>query len=398
MILLYCEQCGKKIDDDSKYCEFCGCKIKKEDSNNLTLKERRKNEHKNETKYLFLLLLFSIFGYIFYQELKYFNSPENAINHYLKDWKNKNYDSILNTLNIENEEFTSIEQFKNAFNEKHEFEISDYQISHCETVEEENAICYITYQTEKNDIQYEKKYKLIKNATNRLWIFTNWSIQNEEYLPLEEWHLYLPKDSIGKINNIDLLPYRSKEKDKTGYDCYVIPKIFKGTYELSIQLNNGMTVKNKVKIKNQKYSYQFSINDITEEFQAEIKKMGTEIIHTLYNGVVRQQKWEDLTSSYDIQKIKKNYETLKTEITKEINLKHFQIVEMKVIGLEINEEGKLYLSFQMNYDYTIEYQEGDKIKNHQGNSNDTFYLTMKNIDLKEVEKIDSLVSYFSKKY
>ena len=61
-------------------------------------------------------------------------------------------------------------------------------------------------------------------------------------------------------------------------------------------------------------------------------------------------------------------------------------------------EGKIIVTFQMNYSYQFEYFIDKEKKTHEGNSNDIFYLTFKNTELKEIEKIDSLVSYFSKKY
>ena len=52
----------------------------------------------------------------------------------------------------------------------------------------------------------------------------------------------------------------------------------------------------------------------------------------------------------------------------------------------------------MNYQYKFDYKIKEETKSHFGESNDTFYITVKNTDLNEIEKIDSLVSYFSKKH
>ena len=52
----------------------------------------------------------------------------------------------------------------------------------------------------------------------------------------------------------------------------------------------------------------------------------------------------------------------------------------------------------MDYEYELNIQTNGKNETHQGKSSDVFYMTVKDIELNEIENIDSLVTYFSKKY
>ena len=396
VICLYCEHCGKKIDEDSIFCTYCGEKVKKEEKKPQKTEERKK---KTEPKILLMIILILLFGFIFYHELTYFNSAENAIHQYLKDWKNKNYDSILNTLNIESTDFTSKTMLIKSLKEKKELQMFDYQIHSCDyETDKKEAKCYITYQTESNGITYEKVYQLERQEKNRLWIFAEWKVKNKEIEILEDWTIYLPKDSIAELEQVDLTPYRNIEKDKDGFEAYTIDKIFKGNYELNLKLNTGMILNSHIKIKNSEYNYQFNMQDISEEYKNEIKKIGEELISEIYTGIIEKKEFKDLSSNYDIDPIKSNYEKVKKEIEQEITLTKFSLNEIKVTNVKIEENGNLICTYQMNYQYTFQYKKEGKDLEHTGESNDTFYITMKDANLSEIEKIESLVTYFSKKY
>lgn len=390
---MYCEHCGKKIDEDSKFCEFCGTKLTKEEPK----KEKfQKEKNPNETKILIVIMLIAIFGFIFYQELKYFNSPENAINSFLKDYKNKNYDSILENLNIESTPFTNAEILKTI--NKDLLNINDFKIIECKSDNSDTAKCEISYRTNKNGMDSSKTYRLRKKEEKRLGIFTEWIIENQDIEIQNDWVLFLPKDSTGALEGINLFDYRSIENDKNGYDAYKIPIIFKGNYNLEMTTNSGITLKSTVKVNGSNYTYQFNLKDISDEMRNSIKNLGSETIETFYQGIISKKKKEELESNYDISKILSDYETLKAEIESDITLKEFKIIEIKITGLELKEDGKLFITYQMNYQYTFDYNSKEGTKSHSGESNDTFYITTKNTDLKEIEEIDSLVSYFSKKY
>lgn len=393
---MYCEHCGKKIDEDSIFCTYCGEKVKKEEKKPQKTEERKK---KTEPKILLMIILILLFGFIFYHELTYFNSAENAIHQYLKDWKNKNYDSILNTLNIESTEFTSSSMLTKAFQEKKELKMLNYQIQNCEYNQNNTeAKCRITYQIDKNGITFEKTYELKKQKPNRLWIFTEWTINNNEIEVLDNWTIYLPKDSMAYLEQIDLKNYRNPEKDKSGFDAYTIEKIFKGSYELNLKMNTGMTLNAPIKVQNSEYTYQFSMQDISEEYKNEMKKIGEELISEIYSGIIDKKSFEDINSNYDISKLKSTYEKIKNEIEEDINLTKFLINDMKITNIKMNENGNLILTYQMNYQYSFTYTKEKKEITHDGESNDTFYVTVKNANLSEIEQIDSLVTYFSKKY
>ncbi len=391
---MYCEECGKKIDLDSKFCENCGTEVKRKQKKILMT-----TKHPLETKILITLIIISIFGFIFYQELKYFNSPENAINSYLKDCKNQNYDRILENLNISNSEFTSKEMLQKRHINKEEVKINDFKIIGCNYEgDKKTAKCEITYTTDKNSINSTKIYQLKRKESKRLLLFADWEIENQDIEIINDWTLYLPKDASAQLEQIKLDQYRDEQKDKTGYDAYIIPSIFKGNYNLDLKTQNGITLNTIIKVNSSSYTYQFNLKDISEDMKSSLKNLAIETINTFYEGVINNRKKEDLKCNYDIEKILNTYDELKEDIESDIKLKKFEIKNLKITDLNMNEEGNLFVTYQMSYQYEFDYNDKNTTKNHKGESNDTFYITIKNTDLKEIEKIDSLVSYFSKKY
>lgn len=384
---MFCEDCGKKIDQDSVFCEYCGSKVKKISS--IITKEN---------KVILILLVFIFFVFLFLWELKCFNSPDNAMNHYLKNWKNHNYDVLIQDLGVEDGPFTTTELFQKAFSKKEEFSIYDFQIRECfYGINKESATCQISYQKNKNGFNYEKTYYLKRNKKNKLFLFADWVIEEHSFQTLKDYVLFLPSNSTATLENIDMSDYRSIDKDKTGYDAYTIPQIFEGTYLLHLKMSNGIDLEKEININKQEYTYQFNIQDISRDYQEQVKSLGVEVIETLYNGVAKGKKFEEITCKRNISSLKGIYENLQKSLSKSF-LTSLKVLDMKVTKFEINKDGKIFISFQMDYEYELNIQTNGKNETHQGKSSDVFYMTVKDIELNEIENIDSLVTYFSKKY
>lgn len=378
---MYCENCGKKVDADSNFCEHCGTKIKPE-------KMQKKMSKENKT--IIGVLIIICFIFLFALELKYFNSPENAINNYLKNWENKNYDAILSRLNIENTEFTTSEVFQEVFKEKEEMKLTDFYVNGCDyQKKEKKAICKVSYQTEKNGITKEKSYILEQKEEKRVLLFSDWNIVADDYKMLEDWLLYIPTDATAKILEKDIKEYRFAEKDKNGFDCYKIPKILEGTYPVKVTMKDGIEIQKEVSIKSNEYTYHFNIKDIGEELKKELEDIGKNTVESFYQGIIQKKKLNDLEKKDNWKNLEETYNRL-IEDLKNTELKDFSIDEAKITNLEMKDDGKIELTYQMKYTYEI----GEEKK--KNSNNDTFYITLKNINEKEIVSLDSLPTYFSK--
>jgi predicted nucleic acid-binding Zn ribbon protein len=387
---MYCEFCGKKLDPDAKFCEYCGKEVV-----NHHIHSKKKNP--NETKWLLTLIIICLFGFLFYQELRYFNSPENTLNHYLKNIKNQNYDNILSEFNIETNDFISNEIIKRKKNETPLIE--KFKVEEC-TYEKESqyAKCKVKYTTTKNHLNTTKTYFLKKKENKRLLLFTDWIIENQDLELIDNFTLYLPKDATGTLEGINLEAYRKFDSDKDGFDAYEIPFMIKGEYNLFLTMMNGLSLTSQIKINSNTYTYLFNLKDISNEMKEKITNIGKEIVEVFYKGIINKKKKEELTSNYDINSILPDYELLKKEIEKKIILKNFEIMDIRIINLDMNDKGNILITYQMNYQYEFDYSLNEDKKNHKGNSNDIFYITIQNTELNNIEAINSLVSYFSKKY
>ncbi len=388
---MYCENCGKKIDEDAIFCEHCGNKLK-ETAINITV-EKKKKELSQENKIILAILCIIGFVFLFFLELKYFNSPDNAIHNYLKNWENKNYDNLLADLKIEESKFTNKEIFSKVYPDLNEFKMTDFKVTGCEMKKNKNqAICHVSFKTENHNFTYEKDYVLEKKEKNRLILFTNWEIIQTNIKTLSDVLIYLPTGAKAFLMEQNLEEYLEKEELKKGYDCYKIPLIFQGTYPLKIILENGMSLEKKITIKNKEYTYHFNLKDASQELTDEMEKLGKDVIETIYLGAIEKKEFQSLNSIYKIEELKNTYDKFKKEL-ENTGLTKFQINEIKLTNIKMLEEGNIYLSFRA--DYTYEIKEGENV--YKKESNDSFYITINNIDKKEILKIESLVTYFRKK-
>lgn len=383
---MYCEHCGKKIDLDSNFCEHCGEKVNPKKEKFIITREH---------KILLSILIFGGFVFLFLWELKYFNSPTNAINTYLKNWSNKNYDSILENLNMENTKFINQQIFEEIT--KDNINYNKYKIDSCHYQNnKENAICNIIFESTKDSTTREKSFTLEREKNNRLGIFANWKIKENDIKIITNFKLYLPEESTAVLINQELNDYYNADLDKNGYQCYIIPQIIQGKYPLKVKMKNGMVIDKEININKPEYTYQFNVQDTSAEFQNELKVLGTSVIETIYQGAVNKTKFEDLNSTYNLSKIKENYTQLTNDLAN-TNLTELKVKEIKISKIKINNEGKIEITYQMRYNYKIKYQKNGKEETYEGSSNDSFTMKVKNMELQEIESIESLVTYFSKK-
>lgn len=404
---MYCEYCGKKMDEDSVFCEHCGKKIEEETKKTETKKiEARKIEkevvkkrHPAETRILFAIILVVVFGYVFFLELRHFNSPENAMNGIMKDFREQNYQAILENFGIENNEFISSEIFSNVYKDKlDELKIFDYQVVSCDLKTESKANCTVSYKTSKNGITEQKNYDLVLKEEKKFLLFQDWALEETNVKAINDYILYLPKDSQALLLGKELNNYRSSLNDKDGYDAYKIPKLFNGIYPLEITFSNGMKMSKELAVTKESYTYQFAVSDLTEEYKKQLTDLSENLMNTFYQGIINKTKFEELKTNYDINLLKETYDKLGKDILKDTKLTNFQVGKIRLTDLELTESGEFYLTLQMNYDYTLSYFVNEKETIHNGKSNDTFYIIIKNAEMKEITKLESLVTYFSKKY
>lgn len=378
---MYCEHCGKKIDIDSRFCEYCGARVK-DIQNENDVKHVSK-----ESKTVFFFVLFIGFILLFLFELRYFNSPNNAMQNYLKAWENENYDVILDSLMMEESKFITKDVFLSVFENAKEKDLKKFQVSTCDYENNKReATCSVSFVL-KNGNSYEKMYHLKKEENHKMILFTNWKVENDDIEVIQDFLLYLPNATKGTLMNEPLEEYRYVDGDKSGYDCYKIPSLLKANYRLEVDMM-GTTIQKDIFIKRKEYTFAFDNHDLTEESKKKLLLLGKDIVTSFYNSAIGQAESVE-SSDYNFSLTDEIYQKFKHDIASS-GLTKFEVNEIKVMHISMKEDGKVVISFQMNYGYTLN-------NNKKGTSNDTFSITFQNIDLKIIESIDSLVTYFSRK-
>ncbi len=364
---MYCIYCGGKIKKEDNYCEHCGKKVKKEIFSLST-------HVKIFLGGIFIVLLLSIgIGKI----IQIANSPEYQVIRFVKSFEQENAKKIFRDLGLSNSEFMNEKTFFQTFENENIVHIQKLKQVSCET-KDNISDCNILYETkEKKELQ-ETIYLTKKDQ--------KWTIENTKFKTVKNWKLYLPNNASAKLNNVDLAPYKQETCDKDGFDCYQVEEIFKGNYILNMNWNE-MDLETNVKI-NETNTYTLNTKDLTENRKQEILKMIQSITEKLYRGVIEKKSKEDLNLQ---DPLTKTYEKLQKEIKQDLN--DFQIQQLDFMDITLDQNGLFQVQVKMNYTYQITKND----QNHSGKSSDIFTATISK-DMKEVQSMSSLVTFFSTKY
>ena len=210
----------------------------------------------------------------------------------------------------------------------------------------------------------------------------------------EDYTITTIKDATLKLEGITV-DEKYKENSSYNYDTYVIPALFKGTYDVTISLKNGLTTKTTINVNN---SYSANINDLelSDEDEDNLENTIKDNINTLYKAAIEKKTFDDVKTSFeyddaDLSDLESSYNSFSNSIN---GLIEYSVDEVEIEDISINSDGYLYVQTKISYKYTAEKYIQDETVSKE--DNDIAYLTFDYADGFKLVDMLGLTTYFSR--
>lgn len=298
---MFCPECGKKNLSEAKFCEHCGAKIV--DDTKVIKEKKPKKDKKPMSKknkiiisiIIVLCVTLTIVGLILSNNYK----PSKVALEYFTALMENDTDKLYDYISVPENEFTTKEMFKKVNDDNDDDDdLLNYKVT-SEKISNDGltAEVEISYTKEDDKTTSTKTIYLVKDKKNKLLIFDNWKISNQSSMINEDYTITTIKDATLKLEGITV-DEKYKENSSYNYDTYVIPALFKGTYDVTISLKNGLTTKTTINVNN---SYSANINDLelSDEDEDNLENTIKDNINTLYKAAIEKKTFDDVKTSFE---------------------------------------------------------------------------------------------------
>ncbi len=395
---MFCPECGKKNLSEAKFCEHCGAKIV--DDTKVIKEKKPKKDKKPMSKknkiiisiIIVLCVTLTIVGLILSNNYK----PSKVALEYFTALMENDTDKLYDYISVPENEFTTKEMFKKVNDDNDDDDdLLNYKVT-SEKISNDGltAEVEISYTKEDDKTTSTKTIYLVKDKKNKLLIFDNWKISNQSSMINEDYTITTIKDATLKLEGITV-DEKYKENSSYNYDTYVIPALFKGTYDVTISLKNGLTTKTTINVNN---SYSANINDLelSDEDEDNLENTIKDNINTLYKAAIEKKTFDDVKTSFeyddaDLSDLESSYNSFSNSIN---GLIEYNVDEVEIEDISINSDGYLYVQTKISYKYTAEKYIQDETVSKE--DNDIAYLTFDYADGFKLVDMLGLTTYFSR--
>lgn len=394
---MFCPECGKKNAEEAKFCEFCGAKIVSEEKVILPKKSKVKISKKNKIIIIvaiILVLVLGIGGFVLSNNFK----PSKVAVEYFLATTNGNTDGIYDFINIPENEFTTKEVFEKVNDDLEEdIDLVNYQVV-SEDISSDglSAQVKISYTVKGRQTPSTETIYLVKDSKNKFLIFPNWKISEGSSLVREDYEIKTYKDSTLKLEGITVDKKYLKDDDKSTYDIYVIPAIFKGDYDVDITLKNGLVAKGKLDVNN--YSSSLDNFEIEDKKEDELENSIKDVLSKLYESAINKKSFDDIKADFeydgaDLTDLEDAYDNFALLIGNGA-LREYNLKDIEVEKISITEDSYLSVTVKTSYDYAAKaYLSDDNVNK---SDDDTVYLTFDYNEGFKLVDMSSLTTSFSR--
>lgn len=417
---MFCAECGTKNETGAQFCENCGHKIEVETvaatttvaPNSGKSFSTKIKEMSKKNKIISVIAIVLVVALItVYLVLNNMTKPEKIAEKFFNATMSYDVDAVYKFLDVEESEFTTKEMLKRIsssdIDEDDIPKVLNYTVAKPVVSSDGLSVTVtITYVVEGDDDSETASIKLVKDKNKKWLFFDNWKVSVSGTDTVKGYEIKVMKDSKVTIEGVEVnSKYIDKKESDDTLDVYSMPAMFATYYDIVITLPIGIEIEDDIYVsKNSSYTYKLSISSLTDEVEGNIKTAVKTNLQILYNGVKDKKSFDDIKSSFDykdadLTDLKDVYEDLVDDIGSSITLTKVEFKDVTLSSVSINEDGNLYVSAKVTYDYSLTYQSGEETKTHDSNDYDYIYLTFDYAD-NTFKLIDasSLNTYFSKYY
>lgn len=415
---MFCAECGTKNENGAQFCENCGHKLEVETVTTTTpvAPKSGKNfstrikEMSTKNKIISAIAIVVVVALVaLYFVLNNMTKPETIAEKFFNATMSYDADAVYEYLDVDDSEFTTKEIFKKISMEDLEDEdipkAVNYTVGEPRTSADGlSTTVTITYVLEGDDDSETADIKLVKEKSKKWLFFDNWKVNVSGTDTVKGYQIKVMKDSKVTIEGIEVdKKYIDKKESDDSLDVYSMPAMFGTYYNIVISLPIGIEIEDDIYVsEGSSYTYRLSSSRLTDEVEDNIKTAVKTNLQALYNGVKDKKAFDDIKSSFeyegaDLSDLKDVYEDLMGDISSSITLTKVEFKDATISSVSINDDGNLYVSARVTYDYSLTYQSGEEIKTNDDNDYDYMYLTFDYADgaFKLVDA-SSLNSYFSR--
>ncbi len=343
-----CKNCGSKIKEQDVYCSECGKSTKE---NFLT--KFGKSIYKNRIT-IFIILIVLIFIIFIFNLISYLFGPEYIAKKYINSLAKNDYNEIYELLDVEESSIVNKEILK----EKMEtINIDAYKL---DSINVYGSDALVTFKYEDNrEIKYVSV--ILRNSmVKKYFFFDNWKIVSTKVAT--NVNIKVPKNSKVTLDNIDIQEFKETEED---YDIYKIDEMFAGTYNITIELENGLKVEDEINIESNE-TYSINNIDLEEDVKSNLQDQLLNSLNTLYSNAINSVEYK----STGLTNLKDEYQNLKSALQN----KNYKLTNISFSDIDVSKatfDTNLEVTFTLNCDYTISYTSNNETKTYNGTGTTT---------------------------
>lgn len=354
-----CKKCGKPVKKEDRYCGSCGEKIiiekKKKTNKNYFYQVCVAINHYRKWIIGISIGLLLIVGS--YKTGQYFTSIEYIATQYFNTVLHNDTDKIYEYIKEDKSDFVTKDllkektpQLKNITNPK----LVNVQVFQNEAL--------VTYQYNEDGNDKIAYVSLEKNGTKYL-LFNNWKIKSGKVS--KNIVFKIPKKATITIDNKDMNQYLDKEQTDEFYDYYKITSMIQGKYQVVIQLESGIEVKEEIIVENNS-TYSIGTLEIEENIENKLEEDTKNLLSIMYSSML-ENKNVDEVSVLTNRSLKNFYKDLKYYSTNHLStLRQITFTDVELKRTHLNQEGKLVADFQTEYTYEVGYNYNSEEATYSG--------------------------------
>lgn len=419
---MFCGECGAKLKKNARFCGECGAKVseaseKQEEKPTKVVHKTEKKPMSTSKKVLIIVVLLLIVGGIIgYNVMASKLGPEGVAKSYIEALKTNNAGEIYKSLGLDGDTtFASKEMFQSIFenDENNLSNITNYTISDV-IYSDGNLAVTVQFKVTRKDSSEEEtvNVNVVKKSDKKFLIFDEWEVTKDSISVLgvdlvENYQVRVPKNAKVTINDIELeQKYLNADYSDEEEDVYVIPQIFEMTATIKTTLENGLEITDEEEISSYDVAYtaEVSLENLSEDTRNKLKEQMTNDINKMYENIIAKKNWDAVKDSYnyegaDLKDLQEEYNSLYERIVENATntLTKFNVTDLTVSRVRLNDDGQLEVTAKFDYDYTISYDSNDQTQTKEDDSSNTTTITYDYKDNSyKIIDISGTVKYFSR--
>ena len=277
-----------------------------------------------------------------------------------------------------------------------------------------NLAATVQFKVTRKDSSEEEtvNVNVVKKSDKKFLIFDEWEVTKDSVSALgvdlvENYQVRVPKNAKVTINDIELeQKYLNADYSDEEEDVYVIPQIFEMTATIKTTLENGLEITDEEEISSYDVAYtaDVSLENLSEDTRNILKEQMTNDINKMYENIIAKKNWDAVKDSYnyegaDLKDLQEEYNSLYERIVENATntLTKFNVTDLTVSRVRLNDDGQLEVTAKFDYDYTISYESNDQTQTKEDDSSNTTTITYDYKDNSyKIIDISGTVKYFSR--